>query len=101
MEYFSAVYNTGSCLNGYYQTLLLVIILSLAESLCKRMPFLNRIKCFYDIKIFHIFLQGGHTLTPLPGATPCKPGSAVSIKVNAIVWSELYFYLNIHLKCIR
>ena len=26
-----------------------------------------------------ILFQGGHTMTPLPGATPLKPGSCVSL----------------------
>lgn len=29
-------------------------------------------------KLFYFYFQGGHTITPLPGATPTKPGSAVS-----------------------
>jgi len=34
---------------------------------------------FYDKILFDLLLfQGGHVITPLPGATPTKPGSAVS-----------------------
>lgn len=34
-----------------------------------------------NVSIVDTFWQtetGGHVITPLPGATPCKPGSAVS-----------------------
>lgn len=38
----------------------------------------------YKISISHCFVafQGGHVLTPLPAATPMKPGSAVSTNYN-------------------
>lgn len=32
-----------------------------------------------------VYVQGGHVLTPLPAATPLKPGSAVSNIVSIYV----------------
>ena len=29
-------------------------------------------------------VQGGHTITPLPGATNTKPGSAVSVRLGNV-----------------
>lgn len=36
---------------------------------------------------------GGHVLTPLPGATPMKPGSAVSTKIKYISVYYILLYL--------
>ena len=33
--------------------------------------------------------QGGHVITPLPGATPTKPGSAVSLFIFIFLANDL------------
>lgn len=35
-----------------------------------------------NVVISFVTLQGGHVLTPLPAATPLKPGSAVSSNLS-------------------
>lgn len=42
---------------------------------------------------------GGHVITPLPGCTPMKPGSAVSIQLHKTIPNKYIMYLLIFFLC--
>jgi len=52
--------------------------------------------CLY---IILLLLQGGHVITPMPGATPTKPGSAVSwlLVGNNLILSCICFLVHGHI----